>query len=383
MAKIYATLDTRRPAPNGECYIRICISHNGSTSSHSFGYSVQPEQWDKKKRCVIGIGANSINRHLETTLYEMRIAMFEVQRNGMTATELKEAIINKINPKEEEQRITFIQYFQKCTEERKGSTKKMWTSTLNHLRQYDKNIAEVEFEDITPAWLRDFENYLSEYAPSNNGRWGHFKNIRTAFNSAIENELTSNYPFKKFKIHFEETIKRSLSVDELREIAFAQDVPKGKQEARDIFMLQFYLCGINIKDLMHIEQLYNGRIIYTRFKTGKQISIKVEPEAKAIIQKYAGAKHIINAIERVNAYGNYAYRINEALKYFTPTLTTYWARHTWATIASELDIPNEIIAAALGHTYGNQTTSIYIRLNQKKVDDANRRVIDYVLYDKK
>ena len=66
-----------------------------------------------------------------------------------------------------------------------------------------------------------------------------------------------------------------------------------------------------------------------------------------------------------------------------PKLSTYWARHTWATIAAELDIPKETIAAALGHGLGNTTTAIYINFNTKKVDEANRRVIDYVLYGRR
>ena len=61
-----------------------------------------------------------------------------------------------------------------------------------------------------------------------------------------------------------------------------------------------------------------------------------------------------------------------------PHLTTYWARHTWATLAAELDIPKETIAAALGHEIGSPITSIYINFDQKKVDKANRMVIDYL-----
>ncbi len=61
-----------------------------------------------------------------------------------------------------------------------------------------------------------------------------------------------------------------------------------------------------------------------------------------------------------------------------PDLSQYWCRHTWATIAAELDIPKETIAAGLGHG-GNTVTDIYIRFDLRKVDEANRRVIDYVL----
>ena len=64
-------------------------------------------------------------------------------------------------------------------------------------------------------------------------------------------------------------------------------------------------------------------------------------------------------------------------------MTTYWARHTWATIAAvDLDIPKDTIAHALGH--GNNTvTDIYIDFDQRKVDKANRRVLDWVLYGKR
>ena len=66
------------------------------------------------------------------------------------------------------------------------------------------------------------------------------------------------------------------------------------------------------------------------------------------------------------------------IKALFPDLSSYWARHTWATIAAELDIPKETISAALGHEIGSSITSIYIRYDQKKVDEANRKVIDYV-----
>ena len=73
---------------------------------------------------------------------------------------------------------------------------------------------------------------------------------------------------------------------------------------------------------------------------------------------------------------------DENSKAMFPNLTTYWARHTWATLAAELEIPKETIAAALGHG-GNTVTDIYIDFDRKKVDEANRRVIDWALYGKR
>lgn len=62
-----------------------------------------------------------------------------------------------------------------------------------------------------------------------------------------------------------------------------------------------------------------------------------------------------------------------------PDLSAYWARHSWATIAYSLDVPKETISEALGHEIGSRITSIYIAFDRRKVDAANRKVIDYVL----
>ena len=61
-------------------------------------------------------------------------------------------------------------------------------------------------------------------------------------------------------------------------------------------------------------------------------------------------------------------------------ISLYWARHTWATIAFSIGIPEEIIAEALGHSHGNRTTAIYIDKSVANIDAANRKVLDYVLY---
>jgi integrase len=65
-------------------------------------------------------------------------------------------------------------------------------------------------------------------------------------------------------------------------------------------------------------------------------------------------------------------------KPYFPSISSYWSRHTWATIAAEIDIPIEVISHALGHKVGSDVTAIYVKFNRMKVDEANRKVIDYV-----
>ncbi|MCF0248064.1 MAG: hypothetical protein HUJ86_05585, partial [Synergistes sp.] len=212
-------------------------------------------------------------------------------------------------------------------------------------------------------------------------------------NYAIDNDMTTNYPFRKFKIRHEATRKRALTVEQLREL-FSMEVDDWQREYRDFFMLTFLLIGINAVDLCHIREVVNGRVEYRRSKTGRLYSVKVEPEAAAVAARLAGKDWWICPRDRYASQKEYLRHANRAMqrvgevervgrggrKVITPRfpgITTYWMRHSWATIAAGLDIPKETIAAALGHG-GNGVTDIYIDFDRRKVDEANRRVIDYV-----
>lgn len=144
-------------------------------------------------------------------------------------------------------------------------------------------------------------------------------------------------------------------------------------------MLQFYLMGINVADLYDAQGLRNGRLEYVRRKTKVPYSVKVEPEAMEIIERLGGKLSLIDMpYKSVTAAVS---GLDSSLKKIMPGLSTNWARHTWATIAAELEIPMETVSHALGHQIGSQVTAVYIAFNQKKVDEANRRVIDYVNAD--
>ena len=164
----------------------------------------------------------------------------------------------------------------------------------------------------------------------------------------------------------------------LNQVFGAQDVKSGILESLANGM------GINIGDLLELPAGADtdGRISFNRKKTRRLYSIKVEPEARAIIDKYRGTVHLLNVADGCSSYRHFANRLNLNLHAISPSVTTYWARHSWATIAASLDIPDDTIALALGHAGANSTTSIYIERDRRKIDAANRRVIDWVLYNK-
>lgn len=252
----------------------------------------------------------------------------------------------------------------------------------------------LEFINYLKISIKQFENQCG----LSNGRYIHYRNIRAVFNDALDDEIITCYPFRRFKIKPVSTRKRSLKIDDLR-LLFDCPLDKSLSHYRDIFKLMFMLIGINLIDLVHLKRVRDGRIEYYRAKTNRLYSIKVEPEAMEIINQYRGEKWLLNILDRYKNHKDYMRRINRALKHigpvervgrggkkifhpYFPELSTYWARHSWATIAASLDISRDTIAHALGHG-GNTVTDIYIDYDQGKVDEANRRVLDWVLYGKK
>lgn len=294
---------------------------------------------------------------------------------------------------------TFVKHYEQFMESKTNrGTYSVYKHTLDRIRAFDKNVDNKMFEDIDLKWLTDFEAFCAKTA-CKNARNIHLRNIRAVFNNAIDYGITTAYPFRRFKIRPEATRKRSMAVEELRRL-FDYPVEDYAEIYRDMFRLIFMLVGINSVDLHGLKSITrDGRIEYKRAKTGRLYSIKVEPEAREIINKYRGKNGLLCIADRWIDSRNFRHQCNKALQKIgqverkgrggKKTITaefegvsTYWARHTWATIAASLDIPKDTIAAALGHG-GDTVTDIYIDFDQKKVDAANRRVLDWVLYGKR
>lgn len=271
-------------------------------------------------------------------------------------------------------------------------TRKLYEGTSNKVKLFD---ASVTIDKVTTTWLTKFEQFCAK-TMSINGYAIHMRNIRAVFNHLIAEGVTTNYPFKTYKIKKEKTIHRALTEDQLKLIKCAE-TPNFCIEYRDIFMLSLYLIGCNMKDLLYFtfDQIQNDRLIYHRFKTNRLYNVRIEPEALKILQKYQGEVYLLNCLDRYKDYLDYLHHMNDGLKKLgkeyvegkgyvegtksiCPELTSYWARHTWATIAYSIGISKDIISQALGHSNGVQVTDIYIDYDLKKVDEANRKVIDYI-----
>lgn len=389
--------------------LMLRITNNRKKAEMSMGLRMTQSELDA------ALSGSSKNIRLEKMLAawtsqikDLMLELADKKETGKDVKEIRTILQERLlgvtltqQPKEDTPNGNFTVCFQNFinSKENKG-TKGVYKHTLDKIRLFDPDIDKKNFEDIDLKWLTDFEAFCAQTA-SKNARNIHLRNIRAVFNNAIDYEITSVYPFRRFKIRPEATRKRSLTVEELRTF-IRMDVEDYQQFYKDMFLLSFFFIGINAVDLAKLTCITNdNRIEYDRAKTHRKYSIKVEAEALAIINKYRGSSNLLCIADRWSDHRNFLHQLNKALKNMGtvvrvgrggkkvrtpafPNLSSYWCRHTWATIAyNDCGISEDIIGQALGHASPHITTSIYINRNAKLVDEANRRVLDWVLYGKR
>lgn len=387
MASVKLYLDRRRKGDGEACPLKIKVAQRDGACYISLGVKVEPRHFNEGAGKVVG-GPNCkpMNVVVQNKMLCAQRAVLDLtdggRIDGMTAAEIKERILRAMGvaPAADGAGGGFAAFFrEQAGGKPKQRTRDIYMGTLKAIGRF-ADPEGLTFDDITPKWLEAFDKFMVQTSPAANARAIHMRNIRAVVNAAIDEGLTTNYPFRKFKIRHEPTRKRSLSVEEMREVVFAEIGHPSLAYFRDMFVLSFLLIGINPVDMRALTAVgRDGRVSYTRSKTGRPYDIRVEPEAAEIMARHRGRFRLLDMADRFGAdHGNFITACDRYLKRLRPRLSLYWARHTWATLAADLDIPIETIAAALGHSMGNPTTAIYINFNRRKIDEANRRVIDYV-----
>lgn len=296
-------------------------------------------------------------------------------------------------------------------EGRKGSAYPILTVT-NSLCDYFAS-QNIEIEQINALMLPNYEKYLRKerrfkrknqfgndvnYVSkglSDSGLHNHMRDLRTLFNAARDrfNDedrgliRIKHYPFKKHKvIDAPMTAKRALSIEQIIMIREFKCTPGSRAElAKEIFLLSFYICGMNAKDIyaLSLSAIVKNRVNYNRSKTRKRrkdsafISIYLIPEASPILFKY------INRLrERYAESSNLNKALNKGLKEIgealgIPSLTMYCARHSFGSIArNECRFSKDDVAFSLNHIdHTTRTTDIYIKPDWRIIDDVQLRVV--------
>lgn len=402
---------------NGSLHLRLI--NNRRKAEMEIGLSATEAEFSD----VMSSKPKAANARLALTLKSIESKVREVQMDiinsgldqNMDVKEIRSMVRERVNPngksdnqKKEETPDAFVPYFEKHIKE-KGSeaTRRSYRGCLDRIREFcadaenpfHKDIEKLKLGDITQLWIITFDEWMQRRGMQINTRRVRHNNLHAVIREALDDDLILKDPFRRFKIQSAPTRKRSMSAEELRRL-FDYPVEKFQQFHLDMFKLMFMLIGINAKDLYNLKEITKeGRIVYQRAKTGRYYSIKIEPEAMEIIDRWRGKKNLLCISDKNATHMTFTLLLNRTLSKIGerksipgsrkkeiisafPELTAYWARHTWATIARKIGISVDDIALCLGHSTGHNVTRIYIDEDRDKIDIANRRVLDYVLYGK-
>lgn len=403
MASVKFFLDKRAQKKDGSFPLKLTVTHK-KPFHISLNVSIPEENWIDDR--IEGDIKNRrfLNNYIQAQFTKVQNMLLRLSLDGkidtLSHSELKDLILD--NEDDLLDNSLFINHAKAFIEKKETQgTKDTYKYTISTIAKH-YNINTLTFDEMDVVWLEKFDDILRKTCKINT-RSIHFRNIRAIFRDASRKKLISKelYPFDDFSIKSEDTIHRDLKPKEIKLIR-DYNVEPHQEQYRDLFMLLFYMIGINMVDLLHATELDGDRLKFKRAKTGRIYNIKVEPEAMAIIEKYSpGKKYLLNFLDNYSDYRNFRSRFNKNLQEIgpwqwvdrvtstgrmvqkkvvfpiIPNITSYYARHSWATIAGILDIPDKTIKMALGH--GPKTvTDIYINFDTRKVDAANRKVIDYI-----
>ena len=275
--------------------------------------------------------------------------------------------------------------------DREIRTSERYTTVLNSFGRFRRDV-EVPWDEVDSDLMIEYETYLKSRGVCPNTSSYYMRGLRAIYNRAVEKGMTvQRDPFKYVYTGIGKTVKRAVPLKVIRRIR-DMDLAlfPAMDFARDIFMFSFYTRGMSFIDMAYLKKkdLQNGILSYRRQKTGQQLFVKWEKPMQEIVDKYdtVSTPYLLPVIKDMNAdarrqYKNAAHLVNDKLKKLGVRLgldiplTSYVARHGWASIARSRNIPLATISEAMGHD-SEKTTRIYLAsLDTSSVDKANSQIL--------
>lgn len=270
---------------------------------------------------------------------------------------------------------------------KKEGTAAAYKSTRSSLTKFLDG-SDIRMSAIDLRFIRCYEDFLYNNGVAENTVSYYLRNFRTLYNQAVVDGYHPHgeYPFAKAQTRPAKTVKRALSREDLQTMANLklEDAPELKF-ARDLYLFSFYAQGMAFVDIVLLKKsdIYNGVLTYSRHKSKQFIRIAVTPQMQELMDKYETEGEYVFPIIRDNSSAEYTQyrlalgRINRYLKRIAAMidvkipLTTYTARHTWATLARDCGAPVSVISAGLGHT-SEEMTRIYLKeFDVSQLDKVN------------
>jgi len=397
-------LDERRAKADKRFPLVFRVSQNRKSSVFYTGISILKEHWDEKKSLVKNNapGYKELNKNLTHKFLTLQKTILELEdENKFCFDSLKECLSAK--PRQITKTMTFLLFsnvlINELFETNRTGNAVVYQTAVNRLIAFSGNNS-ISFKEIDFTFLDNFKRGLIKQKLKPNSIGNYFRSIRAIYNKAIKAKIVdrSHYPFTDITIKTEKTAKRAINKEDISAInALPLIINSEMWHARNYFLLSYSLIGISFTDVAYLNHsnISKGRVQYKRRKTHKFYSIKLSPMALSILKHYNGsnAKYLLpvlapntveDSLQSKKTIAQWIKVTNKWLKRVgkqcdLELLTTYVARHTWATTAKRLGYSNELIAEAMGHEYGNKITNIYLdTFDQSVIDDLNEKVQSFI-----
>ena len=382
------------------------IIHQRKLRWISTDYHVYPEEWNARKSSVIVSNSNNRQAHLQLIqsqidweMKQMQCIIHDKEMDGVSYS--VDDLANEIQqlPTSQSVFMFFRQQIAKKEQMQCVGTKNNYTNAVNRFIEF-RNQKDLTFSQMTADMMEMYQAWLWNRGVGQNTVSFYLRTLRTLHHKAVEaGQATSNDIFAHVQTANVRTAKRAISVNDIRKIE-KLDLPRGSSldKARDMFLFSFYLRGMAFVDMAFLKKsdLKCGLVSYNRRKTHQNLNIEWIKPMQAIIDKYAeqtkDSPYMLPILtgKETSPYTQYRkveYNTNYNLKKIGKMiglkipLTTYVARHTWASIALHMNIPIATISEGMGHN-SYKTTQIYLEsIDVATINEANRRIIRKILKD--
>lgn len=289
---------------------------------------------------------------------------------------------------------TFIEeQIKQLREEHRFGTANNYEKTMRSLESFVRN-KKLTFTNFNEQLIADYNTYLISKGLMRNSISFYMRNLRAIYNKAVKQKIVKKKElFSEVYTGIDKTRKRA--VDE-RLISKLYNLKLDNNDVlsltRDIFIFSYCMRGMSFVDIAYLKKtdISNGVISYCRRKTGQLMNVRIESCMQCIINKYKENTSeyifpIIKSDDKGEAYKQYRSGINiynRNLGILSDMigsgckLSSYTARHSWATAARKHDVPISVISAGMGHS-SETTTQIYLKsIEDDVVDRANAEIIN-------
>ena len=379
-------LNKSRILNNGSYPLVFQVIHNRRKKLLYTGYRMKEEVFDESEGKIMnGVGSTftatevvKMNRELRKMRNQIDIRIRQLER---TREEFAVEDILTQNAFGTGKSQFYLLRYINAQIERKQELKKVgmaaaYKSTRSSLAKFIGR-PDVRMSEVDLAFVRRYEDFLYSNGASGNTVSYYLRNLRSLYNQAVTDGYhpRGEYPFAKAQTRPAKTVKRALSRTDMQNLADLNLENEPELEfTRDLYLFSFYAQGMAFVDIVLLKKtdICNGVLTYSRHKSKQLIRIVVTPQMQGVIDKYNTENEYLFPIisgEYASGYQKYRLalgRINRHLKKIAVVadikvpLTTYTARHTWATLARDYGAPISVISAGLAHT-SEEMTRVYLK----------------------